>query len=177
MRVVPASVRASWPAPNFEDPPSHGLALIWVTAFFFSLSTVAIVLRSYTRYSLLKYRFGLDDLFAILGYICLAVLSASLIDDGSKNGCQRHVWDVREDFWPEALKLVTISAVTCQLASTFIRSSLLCFYQRLIAKTNVVWTRRAILATHAWNGIMGFNGAIIMLFPCRLDESAVYGSI
>ena len=67
MRLPPASVVASWPAPKYTDPEVRGNALLIVNVIFQGLATIAVAGRLYSRY--IKQWFGIDDALIIMAYV------------------------------------------------------------------------------------------------------------
>ena len=68
MQLPPASVIASWPAPNHVNPPTTGLTNTIVSSALLGLVTIVVALRLYTRHWISN-GLGLDDLFIILAYV------------------------------------------------------------------------------------------------------------
>ena len=65
---VPASVRATWPSPNFEDPVTRGPALIVNVVLWIILAIMVVVLRSYTRLRITN-SFGPDDILIVISMV------------------------------------------------------------------------------------------------------------
>lgn len=66
--IPPASVIASWPAPNYVNPVRRGPGLLVVNVVFSSLAFILTVLRVYTR-AFITATAGLDDVLAVLALV------------------------------------------------------------------------------------------------------------
>lgn len=64
-----AEVIASWPAPNFVNPPTRGSALTVVNIIFIILVFLTAGARFYTRLRITR-SFGLDDWMIGLSLVC-----------------------------------------------------------------------------------------------------------
>lgn len=68
MQIPPASVRASWPAPNYIDPVTHGPANIIVNAILYPLVILVLLLRVYTRVRV-SGSFAINDVLILVALI------------------------------------------------------------------------------------------------------------
>ena len=68
MPVIAPSTIASWPTPNYANPKDHGPVLYAVFAVFFTIATLAVGIRLYTRVAVRRW-VGLDDGFIVLAYV------------------------------------------------------------------------------------------------------------
>lgn len=66
--LPPASVIASWPAPDYIHPVRRGPGLLIVNVLFSSLAFILTVLRVYTR-AFITATIGLDDVLAVLALV------------------------------------------------------------------------------------------------------------
>jgi hypothetical protein len=64
----PLPVILSWPAPNYLNPESQGIAIIVVSLLLASLATVLVVLRITTRVLIIRHT-GADDFLIVLGLV------------------------------------------------------------------------------------------------------------
>jgi hypothetical protein len=64
----PLSVLLTWPAPNYVNPHTRGPENYVISIIFFSLATIAVATRLYTRLYIRRW-FGLDDLCICLAYV------------------------------------------------------------------------------------------------------------
>ena len=80
MKLPPASVLFSFPAPNYVNPQSQGPALIIVNSIFIGLATVVFILRIVTRLFVRKW-IGLDDFFIAMAWVCTNPASLRLPND------------------------------------------------------------------------------------------------
>ncbi|EFE38714.1 hypothetical protein TRV_06640 [Trichophyton verrucosum HKI 0517] len=96
MQLPPVSVIASWPKPNYDNPPEvHGPAIIIMTAIFMPLMLAIIGIRIFTRIRILR-SFGWDDIFIIAA--ALPTLGCGIITTTAAItlGWNRHIYDVQE---------------------------------------------------------------------------------
>jgi hypothetical protein len=77
VRVTPPDdVLASWPAPNFDDPVTEGVALNVIAIFFLVLAYIIVGLRIYVRAWILR-SFGFDDWLMVICLVQFLVLGVS----------------------------------------------------------------------------------------------------
>jgi hypothetical protein len=116
MRIPPASVIASWPIPNYEDPVTRGPSGSIICALFTVLVVLLLLIRAYTRLRIVR-SFGLDDILIMIAFVrfnpslfflkvkkpCQANIVAQApsfaftvcgIYAGVNLGWERHLWDV-----------------------------------------------------------------------------------
>jgi hypothetical protein len=60
---------AEWPTPNYIDPVKRGPTLTVLNGLFFSLTTIALALRLFSK-GMIKRSFGLDDTLICLAWVC-----------------------------------------------------------------------------------------------------------
>lgn len=75
MRLLPPSVVATWPAPNYVDPVTRGNALLIVNVVFQSMATIAVAGRLYSRLCVRRW-FGIDDAMMVCAYVLDVALTA-----------------------------------------------------------------------------------------------------
>src|ERR1700753_2955713 len=93
MQIPPASVFSQWPAANYNNPKTHGPALLILNFILLAISTIIVVLRVYTRLVIQRW-FGLDDALICLALV-LTMAMHGIIDAGLTSfGWNRHVWDI-----------------------------------------------------------------------------------
>lgn len=68
MRLPPASVLASWPAPNYVDPVRRGPAGQIVSIVLAVAAAVVLAMRMYTRLRVVR-SFGLDDVLILVAFV------------------------------------------------------------------------------------------------------------
>jgi hypothetical protein len=68
MLLLPLSVIASWPTPNYTNPHTYGPALLIFNTILIALSSIAVSLRLYVRLTITKW-FGLDDALIVLAQV------------------------------------------------------------------------------------------------------------
>ena len=68
MPLVPPSVVALWPSPNYDNPETRGPELIIVGSIFLALAALAVGLRLYTRI-FVRHWIGLDDILVAISLV------------------------------------------------------------------------------------------------------------
>ncbi|CAG8214702.1 unnamed protein product [Penicillium salamii] len=165
MNLPPPAVLATWPIPNYIDPPTRGHGVLIVNIVCFSLALMIVFLRVYTRVWITRSA-GFDDVLILIGLmfgIGMAVATSLSTEYGGMN---RHVWDITIS------KLVTIQQLNLAwemlfaLASCFTKISLLWFCRRLISKgTHPTYNLLFIMAMV----FVGFNNLLFVflsIFQC-----------
>ena len=64
----PLSVLVTWPTPNYVDPHKRSSANYAFNSIFLIITTIAVVLRLYTRLYIRRW-FGLDDVFICFAFV------------------------------------------------------------------------------------------------------------
>jgi hypothetical protein len=59
---------AKWPTPNYADPVKRAPALTVVNAFFFSLMTIVLGLRLYSK-AAIKKSLGIEDVLICFSWV------------------------------------------------------------------------------------------------------------
>lgn len=158
MQIPPAAVLLSWPTANYENPITHGQALIVTNVVFMAFMVLAIILRYYTRLQMHK-SLGWDDIYIGISLVRHAVLAmAGAIRIRSKSqqttnlswqifalalgavvilanvryDWDRHIWDIPISQYKNASLVAFVAKLAFTFAATFTRLSLLCFYFRLV---------------------------------------------
>ncbi|DAA72582.1 TPA_exp: Integral membrane protein [Trichophyton benhamiae CBS 112371] len=132
MQLPPVSVIASWPKPNYDNPPEvHGPAIIIMTAIFMPLMLAIIGIRIFTRIRILR-SFGWDDIFIIAA--ALPTLGCGIITTTAAItlGWNRHIYDV--PIWQLILGLRLTMLLECLFATgcTLTKLSLLFFTRKIM---------------------------------------------
>jgi hypothetical protein len=105
--LPPASLPASWPTPNYNNPVTRGPALLVVNSVFLGLSSIFVLLRIHVRCFVVK-KFSWDDLFICIGLVSpplpggfqltgqLLTIGLNICVDlgGLKYGWNRHTYDI-----------------------------------------------------------------------------------
>ncbi|EED18206.1 integral membrane protein [Talaromyces stipitatus ATCC 10500] len=166
--IPPASVIATWPAPNFVDPELRGPGLLVVNVVFSSLAFILTVLRVYTR-GFITSTIGLDDVLAVLALsFAIAMCTATSIA-AVKFGWDRHIWDVPFTWMPAMLKYRMVFEMTFCLSSILTKISLLWFCRRLLgssAKSKFRYLNLSLIAAMVLLFILGLLFIFITLFTC-----------
>jgi hypothetical protein len=68
MRLPPPEVLATWPIPNYVDPPTRGNGALIVNIVCLSFAFVVTLLRLYTRLKI-TYSPGLDDVLIVIALV------------------------------------------------------------------------------------------------------------
>jgi hypothetical protein len=68
MKFMHPEVVATWPKPNYVNPERRGPELYIVNTIFFTMATIAVLIRLYTRLFVRKW-FGLDDWLILFAWV------------------------------------------------------------------------------------------------------------
>jgi hypothetical protein len=78
----------------------------------------------------------------------------------------RHMWDVEFNMFSAASKIGMLSKIFFVLASTFTRSSLICFYYQLIQDTGYTLYQWVLRGAFVFNAATGIAFFFLALFFC-----------
>lgn len=107
MQLPPASVLASWPTPNYDNPTHvRGPELIIVAGIFFPLAVLMVILRFFTRIRISK-AFGIDDVFLLAALVPTFAITVLTCLAMTRWGWNRHIWDVPLDSVVRGLKVTS----------------------------------------------------------------------
>src|ERR1700712_3863358 len=127
--AAPPSVIASWPTPNYINPPNRGPALEYVGIVFSVLALTVVSARIYSRLFITRAP-GWDDILIVAGLAGSIAMTVMVIIANKLFFSGRHVWDIPPStFAPHRLN-VWISEWLFVLAGTAIKISVLLFYRR-----------------------------------------------
>ena len=90
--IIPASVLATWPAPNYK-----ATGRTWIVPYAIVLEVITTVMvgtRLWLRAMNHAGPLGLDDLLLVLAYLAATIFVALEILSNEKYGINRHFWDV-----------------------------------------------------------------------------------
>lgn len=145
--AVPPEVIASWPTPDYVNPPTRGPGLEVVSIFFSLLGLAVVAARIYSRLLITRAP-GWDDFLIVVG-LAFSIAASIMVIIGNKSYFSgRHIWDVPPSTFTSQRLNVWISEWLVVLAGTSIRISVLLFYRRLSVK----FPRGFLIAT--WVGIV-----------------------
>ncbi|KAE8354306.1 hypothetical protein BDV28DRAFT_87856 [Aspergillus coremiiformis] len=172
MKVAPASVVATWPAPNFVDPPTRGNSVLIVTIVFATLAFLVTCLRLYTRFKITCSP-GIDDLLIVVALAFTIAMCIILCLLTEQYGGNRHIWDVPLEWFSTVSKLNLLFQTLFSLSSSITKIALLWFCKRLLGAGS-----KGLYNTYN----MALNGAIVMvallclsfLFVCTFQCSPIH---
>jgi hypothetical protein len=165
MKLPPPAIMASWPTPNYIDPPTRGHGVLIVNIVCLSLALVVVCLRLYTRIRI-TCSAGVDDVLIVIGLafsIAMAVVTSIATE---KWGMNRHIWDI------ELLRLITVQKynlifqIMFSMASCFTKISLLWFCRRLIGKGHFALYNWAFIMSMVFVALSSGLFTIISIFQC-----------
>jgi hypothetical protein len=165
MKLPPAAVMASWPTPNYIDPPTRGHGVLIVNVVCLSLAFVVVSLRLYTRIRI-TYSAGVDDFLIVIGLIFSIAMAVVTSIATEKWGMNRHIWDI------EILSLATVQKynlcfqIMFSMASCFTKISLLWFCRRLIGKGHFALYNWAFILSMVFVALSSGLFTIISIFQC-----------
>ncbi|KAE8151264.1 hypothetical protein BDV25DRAFT_97957 [Aspergillus avenaceus] len=131
MKLPPAAVIASWPTPNYVDPPTRGNSVLIVTIVGLAMSFVVTCLRLYTRFKITCSP-GIDDILIVIALIFAIAMGAVVSVATEHYGCNRHIWDVPLEWIPTDSKFNLIFQILFSISSSITKLALLWFCKRLL---------------------------------------------
>ncbi|KAK3113861.1 hypothetical protein LTR53_008436 [Teratosphaeriaceae sp. CCFEE 6253] len=149
MRLPPLPVLLTWPTPNYDDPVTHGPALLIVNIVCISLVIAAVLGRLWSRL-VVKQWFGVDDSLILLALLFTVGMTIVVILANEAYGWNRHEWDFTPEMIVGANKVAFAAKLMFTLAATFTRLSLICFYYRLVKDSGLRWFTWVLHASLAW---------------------------
>lgn len=154
-----------------DDPPTRSAeylaetqapTLYGLTISFFTISTVSVVLRMYTRKKLLRF-VGTDDIAIIVAQILSLGVTATTIYQTAKGGLGRHVETLTGAEIREGYKGLMSNVLVYNAAQIFTKVSFLIQYRRLFPSDTI----QAICKYGLFFlGIWGFAQVFITAFAC-----------
>ncbi|KAF2084266.1 hypothetical protein K490DRAFT_18159, partial [Saccharata proteae CBS 121410] len=173
--VTPADI-ASWPAPNYDHPHTRIPILAGLEIPFAIIMTAFVATRFYGRACITKI-LGADDWVMLAAWAF--TLSQSLNNlAGIPYGNARHLWDVRPETVPTAMKLALVAQALFPPAAALTKISVCMTYLRIFpSKLNRYFCYVAIGYEVCW-GIASFFGGIFMCIPVSTywDVTSPHGS-
>ncbi|KAL6239592.1 hypothetical protein BDW75DRAFT_236197 [Aspergillus navahoensis] len=169
MRLPPLEVIASWPTPNYVDPPTRSHGVLIASIILLVLSTIITALRLYTRLRITRTA-GLDDILVVLG-LTFGIGMAIILCIATENwGWVRHIWDVPLDWMPMVSKLNLLFQIFFSLSCSLTKLSLLWFCKRLLIVDNKGIYSTYNIAMIVGMVIVALSSALFVLFSifqCR----------
>ncbi|OBT76822.1 hypothetical protein VF21_04484 [Pseudogymnoascus sp. 05NY08] len=143
-------------------PAGRGPQLLGTVGLFVALSTIAIILRCYTRIVIVK-SFGFDDYTATAAWI-LFILYSTFAISGVHNGTGQHAVDIPEAVLPVGLKWWWACEPTYILTCMALKLSIGIFLLRIaVVRTHkiIIWT--VIIVTEVYSTFFFF----LFVLQCR----------
>ena len=167
MQLPPMAVMATWPTPNYIDPPTRGHGALIVNVVCISLAFMVVMLRLYTRLRI-TCSAGIDDILIVFG-LAFAIAMAAVTSLASENwGWNRHIWDVPPTWLSTVQKLNMVFQIMFSWSSSFTKISLLWFCRRLLGagKGNFKWFNRSFIGAMVFVGLSSVTFTFISIFQC-----------
>ncbi|KAK7949334.1 uncharacterized protein PG986_010220 [Apiospora aurea] len=137
MRFPPLSVIATWPHPNYIDPPTRGPELFITEVTTLSVALVCLALRLYVRVYQLRKAWW-DDWVMVAAGVCCAATTVDVILATKFYGWDRHVWDVPYWMLVEGRKVSAAGQAFFVFASGLGKLSILISYLRIALKGSLL---------------------------------------
>ncbi|PGG98810.1 hypothetical protein GX51_06606 [Blastomyces parvus] len=166
MYYVPPEIRATWPAPNYENPETRGPGLIITVLLFHIIGTLMVALRCYTR-TRITFSFGVDDVWILVTMIPSSGLAACVLTANINYGWDRHIWDLEAHKFKPGMQLATSCYVLFALATSTTKLSLLAFYRRLLSPHSHKTYRWVILSLEILSTIVTLAYVFGVPFLCK----------
>ncbi|KAK8040175.1 hypothetical protein PG993_008586 [Apiospora rasikravindrae] len=133
MRFPPPSVIATWPLPNYTDPPTRGPELLITEVTTLSLALLCLGLRLWVRVCQL-HKAWWDDWVMVMAGICCTGTTLTVILATKLYGWDRHIWDVPYWMLVEGRKVSAAGQAFFVFASGLGKLSILISYLRIALK-------------------------------------------
>lgn len=158
---------ATWPTPNYVDPPTRGGGVLIVNLICISLAFLVVSLRLYTRLRI-TCSAGVDDILITMGLVFAIGMVAVTSLATEQWAWNRHIWDVPLPWLSTVQKLNLAFQILFSLSSSFTKISLLWFCRRLLGagKGNYVLFNWAFIGSMVFVGLSCTLFTIISIFQC-----------
>ncbi|KAI0171598.1 hypothetical protein BJ166DRAFT_589655 [Pestalotiopsis sp. NC0098] len=164
MRLPPASVLASWPAPNYVDPVMRGPAGQIVSIMLAVAAPIVLAMRMYTRLRVVR-SFGLDDVLILVAFIPSIALTACSVYAEYQLGWDVHIWDLSFDRYSTSSQMSLAAFILFDLGSNFVKLSILAMLYRLVHPTESRLTI-IVLSASSFVVVTGILFGFIIIFQC-----------
>ncbi|KAJ5562839.1 hypothetical protein N7461_001600 [Penicillium sp. DV-2018c] len=165
MKLPPEAITATWPTPNYINPPTRGHGVVIVNVICMSLALLVVSLRLYTRLRI-TCSAGIDDVLIVIGLIFAIAMAVITSIATQSYGMNRHVWDIEVSQLVTVQKLNLCFQIMFSMASCFTKISLLWFCRRLIGKGNFAMYNLAFILCMVFVGLSSGMFTIISIFQC-----------
>ncbi|KAF2668637.1 hypothetical protein BT63DRAFT_456279 [Microthyrium microscopicum] len=165
--TLPLNVIANWPKPNYDNPVTRSHFELWfLPGIFLFAATTCVFARLWVRVYVRRW-FGVDDLCILIAFLCTVGVSALVGIGNSREGWDRHIWDVKFTLFSPSLRILYWTRIFWGQAASFTRFSVICLYYRLIkaceAPRHFFWIMH--VATFL-NVAIWLNFLFTGIFPC-----------
>ncbi|KAK8085975.1 hypothetical protein PG994_000949 [Apiospora phragmitis] len=164
MRFPPPSVIATWPRPNYTDPPTRGPELLITEVTTLSLALICLALRLWVRVRQL-HKAWWDDWVMVAAGVCCTGTTVDVILATKLYGWDRHIWDV--PFWMlvQGRKVSAAGQAFFVFASGLGKLSILISYLRIALEGTLF--RRLTWAAIVVNTLNMLAFFILLWVQCR----------
>ncbi|CEJ60543.1 Putative Integral membrane protein [Penicillium brasilianum] len=167
MQLPSLAVMATWPTPNYVDPPTRGHGALIVNVVCISLAFLVVMLRLYTRLRI-TCSAGVDDVLIVIG-LAFAIAMVVVTSLATENwGWNRHIWDVPVTWLSTLQKLNIVFQIMFSWSSSLTKISLLWFCRRLLGagKGNFRWFNWSFIGSIIVVGFSCIMFTFISVFQC-----------
>ncbi|TID21740.1 hypothetical protein E2P81_ATG05006 [Venturia nashicola] len=165
MKDIPIAVILAWPVPDYQHPVTRGLSAPILIAVLSSFAVLAVGLKVYTRLFVQRWP-GYDDWLLILAVTTTLALNTCIGYAILHYGWNRHIYDIPPSSLAASGVIAFISKLLFQMATCFLRLSLLGFYYRLVQNSGKHRFRLALHCTVILVIILFITGACVGIFIC-----------
>ncbi|KAK0252515.1 hypothetical protein B0A54_05774 [Friedmanniomyces endolithicus] len=171
LQDIPASVILTWPAPNYEHPhPQRTWIVPWV-AVLQSVMTLLVGTRLWLRATRKAGILGLDDALLVPAFLSATMFSIVVIMSNRDYGSDRHVWDVRPEWFETALLLAWLGEFAFLISTCCTKISVLLFYRRLVQGTFSKRWRMATIGAIVFTACYCVAFILALVFNCNPTEA------
>ncbi|KAH8652464.1 hypothetical protein BX600DRAFT_441338 [Xylariales sp. PMI_506] len=170
MDNITASVLATWPTPNYIDPPTRSYVDVIVEGIFIFIVTILILLRLYTR-QFIANGIAKDDILMTLAYIPTVAYTVVCFIGDFRLQWDRHIWDIEPSLLVMSLKTSFANVILFDLAVTLTKLSMAATIQRLVVASKIRWMNILMIVLAGFISVGGIVFLIIVVLPCSSETS------
>ncbi|KAJ5745086.1 hypothetical protein N7520_010268 [Penicillium odoratum] len=154
--ITPAGPPPAGQTSNFINPDYGGTKLLVVNCVFLPLAVIALAVRIWTRFFIVRI-FRADDFLMVMAFVLSCVLTGVVLDMLNW-GLAKHMWDVPLfEYSPMFNKLNLTAAIIYCAATGFTKCSVLIFYLRIFPSRKfhtAVWSLVFIAAGYSFASVL-----------------------
>lgn len=163
--IPPPEAFATYPAPNYVDPPTRGAYTVATALICCVLSIVFVTLRVFARLRI-KRGLGWDDFWILFGLVFGICFYLNIVLGVHIWGYKFHIWDLPPRLYKGAAIIEMTAVVLFLLSTSGVRMSLLSFYLHLVKDAGSIAWKRTIYAFVAITVTLSLAFGFTAVFRC-----------